>query len=102
MEMMEDGIIKQLESIGDTPGYVDLLVASQIIDSKVLYNKALNALFLCSLKPTLDQARRIGTDAYFAVMQDHLTRPRCRYAGKTCDHGSPTIYRQCAGCKQWQ
>jgi hypothetical protein len=98
MDEMEGGIIKQLESLNSTAGYVDLLVASEIIDSEALHDKALNALIAHPRKPTLDQAKRIGMDAYFAVM-DQLTR-RCRHAN--CQRPQAGIIRQCRGCQQLQ
>jgi len=97
MEVMESGIIKQLESFLTTAGYVDLLVASQLIDSKALYNKALNALIAHSQKPTLDQAKRIGFDAYFAIM-DQLSR--CRYA--ECHNRPGGVERRCKTCSRLQ
>jgi hypothetical protein len=99
MDEMEGGIIKQLESVNSTAGSVDLLVASEIIDSKALHDKALNALIARPQKPTLDQAKRIGMDAYFAVM-DQLTRQRCRHAN--CTYPQAGITRQCRGCQQLQ
>src|SRR5271156_5997082 len=101
MEVMEGGIMQQLESVFNTAGYVDLLVASQIINSTALYNKALNALIAHPQKPTLDQARRIGVDAHFAIMEQ-FARPTCRYSGFSCFGGLVEFKRQCAHCNQWQ
>jgi hypothetical protein len=101
MDAMEGGIIKQLESVDSTAGRVDLLVASQLINSKAVYDKALEALIAHPQKPTLDQAKRIGLDAYFAIV-DQLTR--CRYGSGFSPCGNPHggLKRQCTSCSRWQ
>jgi hypothetical protein len=96
MEVMEGGIIKQLESVGSTASCVDLLVASRLITSDALYSKALKALIAQPEKPTLDQAKRIGMDAYFEIMA------RCRYSYPACINPSAGISRQCTSCKRTQ
>ncbi|KIM19478.1 hypothetical protein M408DRAFT_334392 [Serendipita vermifera MAFF 305830] len=68
MELVEEDILDKLKTASTTSSYVDLMVASQIVDSQSLYQQALQGLIKSNSKPDLAQARRIGVDAYHAVM----------------------------------
>ena len=93
MESIEEAIIKQLKRLANnTRGYVDLMVASQLLDSKPLYDEALQALKSMRPKPDFTQASRIGFRAYFEVVENEL---RC---DKICSSGSLVCY----SCKQWR
>lgn len=71
METIEAAIIKRLQKLAkDTETYVDLMVASQLLDSKPMYAAALSGLRSYSVKPNLKQASRIGLPTYFAVMEN--------------------------------
>lgn len=75
MDKIEQAMIEQLKRVPTTPGYVDLLLAARIVDSEALYADTLKALMTSTPTPTLDQARRIGVDATFAIMNTRLHPP---------------------------
>ncbi|KIM29690.1 hypothetical protein M408DRAFT_55403, partial [Serendipita vermifera MAFF 305830] len=73
MEKTEEAIIRRLKKPSTVEGYVDLLVASRIIDSNPLYEQALRGLRdERNPKPTFEQAKRMGFRAYFDVMDVRL------------------------------
>ena len=68
MERIEEDILKQLKTVRTTAGYVDLIVASEIIHSTSLYDETLQQLISSGAKPDLSQSRRIGVDALHAIL----------------------------------
>jgi hypothetical protein len=68
MDVIEGVLLSELQTQTDTTGYLDLMVASRIVDSSALYKKALQGLINSEPKPTLEQARLIGIEAYHAIM----------------------------------
>lgn len=77
MERIEGALVARLEELSTqkfrpegTVACVGLMVAAQLLDSKDLYEKALEGLRSCKWKPNLEQASLIGLPAYFAVMKD--------------------------------
>jgi hypothetical protein len=72
MEMIETSILNRLKEASTTAAYVDLIVASRIVDSKPLYEQALKGLVSSHPKPDLVQATRIGVDPFHAVMSAAL------------------------------
>jgi hypothetical protein len=73
MDKIEKAILDRLEQAYETDTYVDLMVASQIVDSKPLYRQALRGLISSAPKPNLLQARRIGIEAHHAIMEAALS-----------------------------
>ena len=73
MDQIETSILGRLKKVCTTEAYVDLMVASQIVDSKPLYQQALQGLISSTPKPNLLQARRIGVDAHHAIMEAALS-----------------------------
>jgi hypothetical protein len=93
METIEGAIIKQLKRLAkNTVAWVDLMVASQLLDSKPLYDEALQGLRAIRPKPDFTQASRIGLRAYFEVVENEL---RCT---KICSGSSVACY----SCRQWR
>jgi len=72
MDKVEHAMIERLKKVPTTPGYVDLLVAAQIVGSETLYANTLRVLMTSTPKPNVVQARRIGADATFAIMDARL------------------------------
>jgi hypothetical protein len=68
MESIEETVIEHLKEGDATVHYIDLMVASRIVDSQSLYQQALEGLIKSEPKPTLVQARRIGLDAYHSII----------------------------------
>jgi hypothetical protein len=71
MEVMEIGIIKLLESMRDTAGFVNLILASQIIyiiDSEGLHDKAVESLILCN--PKLTNLGTSGEDRFGCIFRN--------------------------------
>jgi hypothetical protein len=67
MDSFERPAVKQLQGASTLPEYVELMVASQLISSDVMYAKALDGLARNWCSMSLDLARRIGVDALFDV-----------------------------------
>jgi hypothetical protein len=80
METLEKDIMLILEDRKTTDGYVDLIVASQIIDSRPTYERALRQLCRSIPMPTLEQAKLIGVEAIHTVMMFRAScnQVRCR------------------------
>jgi hypothetical protein len=72
MDKIEHAMIERLKKTPTTAGYVDLLVAARIVDSETVYADTLKALMTSRPTPNLEQARRIGVDATFAIMNARL------------------------------
>ena len=92
MESIETAIINQLKTASTTPGYVDLMVASRIVGSEPIYQQALQGLIATTPKPDLVQARRIGVDAHYAVIEASMAALTSALANAnaigTCPHCS--------------
>jgi hypothetical protein len=87
MDRIEENILEVLNGATSTAEYVDLLVGAQIIGSDSSYQKALEALKISNPKPDLAQAKRMGVEATYAVMEKNLTCPSCSYqTGRYCGH----------------
>jgi len=68
MKTIEENILEELENASNTAEYVALFVAARIVGSDRLYEKALASLMSSNPPPDLEQARRIGLDAFHAIM----------------------------------
>jgi hypothetical protein len=68
MERITNDIIEELKETSTYDGFVDIVVASQILDSKPLYEEGIRRLISSRLSPSTEQSRRLGTDATHAVM----------------------------------
>lgn len=102
MDSIESAIIDQLKQASSTADYVDLMVASQIVGSTSLRQRALDGLVSSDPKPSLAQARLIGLDATYTVMQaanaalvQSGTTKQCSRCPRSCVlycpvHGSST------------
>jgi hypothetical protein len=73
MDRIETAILGRLKKARTTENYVDLMVASKIVDSQPLYQQALQGLISSTPKPNLSQARRIGIEAHHAIMEAALS-----------------------------
>ncbi|KAG8816031.1 hypothetical protein FRC17_000494 [Serendipita sp. 399] len=69
MERIELGFIAKLRTTWDDDGFVDMIVASQIIDSDDLYEDGLCRLIASKTLPTLAQAERMRVKVAHAVMR---------------------------------
>jgi hypothetical protein len=87
MDNIEHAMIERLKKLTNTAGYVDLLVAARVVGSETLYADTLKALKTSTPKPDLEQARRIGADATFAIMGARL-----RNAEMKLSHVSENFY----------
>lgn len=78
MELVEEDILSHLKTSKTTSTFVDLMVASQIVDSQALYQQALQGLIKSNPSPDITEARRMGVDACHAVMSarnKHIVLP---------------------------
>jgi hypothetical protein len=73
MDGFETAILERLSQAHSTETFVNLMVASQIVDSQSLYQQALQGLISCTPKPNLLQATRIGVEAHHAIMEAALS-----------------------------
>ena len=69
MKTIEQTIISRLENANSTPEFVDLMVASRMLQSESLQEKAAKGLLDSPIMPDLDEAKRLGLDAYYALWQ---------------------------------
>jgi len=95
MEDIENAVIKQLESM---KAYVDLIIASRIIDSNEISKKALQGLLASPMKLTLEDAKRVGVDTLFVVMRASIMC--CNLSGERC--WATRTHYPCWSCKTWQ
>lgn len=86
MDTIEKSTIDVLKKTVTIAGYVDLVVASRIVDSKELFDEAVKGLVRKKRKPTLKEARIIGTDVVYAILEAVVetrdSEPRCGHCGK--------------------
>ncbi|PVF93902.1 hypothetical protein CPB86DRAFT_714414, partial [Serendipita vermifera] len=68
MERITTDIIEELKTTTAHDGFVDLVVASQIIDSPPLYQDGIQRLISSGQSLTKEQANRMGSEATHAVM----------------------------------
>lgn len=68
MEKIEKEIIEELKKTSSYEGFIDLIVASRVIDSDQLYQDGLHRLISSGLSPTMAQANRMGSEATHTVM----------------------------------
>jgi hypothetical protein len=103
MQTIEDQIIAKLKANHSTTGYVDLMVASQIIGSQALHQQALQDLKSSDRKPDLEEAKKIGIEAYYELMQSPISSgsrwvhcPAHTYSGTYCASCQPILWEHCA------
>jgi hypothetical protein len=92
MDKIEENILGVLDGATNTAEYVDLLVAAQIIGSDSSYRKALDALKTAHPKPDLAQARRMGVEATYAIMEK---------SNLPCNSCSGPTDRYCHNCSKF-
>jgi len=94
MQVMENELMSGLKEGQDTAGFLDLMIASQIVGSSELYEMALKGLIASEPKPTLEEAKVIGIEAYYAIMsQSNSQKHRhCRSCNQT------TSFSTCDEC----
>jgi hypothetical protein len=68
MDKIETATVRQLQKASTTAGYVDLIVAAQIIGSNNLYQKVLKVLKANPTMLELEQAQRIGAEATYHIL----------------------------------
>jgi len=73
MDSVENAILDHLKQANTTETYVDLMVASKMVDSQPLYEQALQGLISSMPKPNLSQVKRIGMESYHAIMEASLS-----------------------------
>jgi hypothetical protein len=95
MDKIEAAILKQFGRASTTPGYVDLMVAAQIVGSQQLYQQALDGLISTRQHLNSAQAKRIGGEATFFVL---ITPKKCG----TCTYGSAHATWRRIGCNRTQ
>ncbi|PVF91158.1 hypothetical protein CPB86DRAFT_719976 [Serendipita vermifera] len=78
MTRLEEGIIRRLERAQTTQEYVDMMLASKVIGSDEFWAKGLKGLVDVTPKPNLEQAKAIGVEAYFHVI-NNSTCKKCRF-----------------------
>jgi lipopolysaccharide biosynthesis regulator YciM len=96
MDKIEAAILKQFGRASATPGYVDLMVAAQIVGSQQLYQQALDGLISTRQHLSLAQAQRIEGEATFAVLAP--SRKEC----STCTYGYAHVTWTCNSCHRTQ
>jgi hypothetical protein len=103
MEIIQAEIISQLKKAAKTTkDFINLMIASQVIDSEELYQEALRGLIRSEPKPTLEQAKRIGFDATYAVFSaitQDSNRPRNKNSKSNTSHSGRQSYgTSCPHC----
>jgi len=68
MEKIEADIVEELCRASTCDGSVDLVVASQIIESELLYQEGIQRLITSNSSLNLAQAKRIGVEATHTIM----------------------------------
>ena len=96
MDTIEKDVIDTLKNNSTTSGYVEWMVASQIVDSKELYEEALGGLIASGEMLNPKQARQIGTDALCAILNavrnpfispcKHCTKSPTKVSAWLCGH----------------
>ena len=81
MDAIERNVVSGLKDATDTAGFIDLMIASKILDSSSLYETALKGLISFRPKPTLEQAMLIGVEAYHAIMSASSHDGVCKGCG---------------------
>ena len=91
MRSHEEEILSHLKKATTKDGFVDLMVASQIVGSDLLRQQAREGLIACKEELTLEDAGRIGLETMYGIF---VGRMRC----SKCD----TVCRiWCASCKKY-
>jgi hypothetical protein len=67
MDGFEERILAKLQTATTTQDFIDMLLAAQIVESYTLHQKAIEGLVRVTPKPTLEQAKLIGMDAYHEI-----------------------------------
>lgn len=102
MKTVEEEILAEMEKSMTTDELVHLMVASEIVGSDSLYQKALHGLTRSKPELSLAQARLLGVEAVHAIYSaapSSLGGPSGTIYCSTCDHGNTTI--KCAKCGRW-
>ncbi|PVF93901.1 hypothetical protein CPB86DRAFT_75195 [Serendipita vermifera] len=68
MESLTNDILEELKDTSGYGGFVDIVIASQIIGSEQLYQEGIQRLVSSGRIPTKEQAKRMGAEATHAVM----------------------------------
>jgi hypothetical protein len=68
MERIVSDIVEELKENSTYDGFVDLVVASQIIDSDALHQDGVQRLVSSGQPPSKEQAKRMGSEATHTVM----------------------------------
>ncbi|KIM28610.1 hypothetical protein M408DRAFT_329376 [Serendipita vermifera MAFF 305830] len=92
MEEIEADVINELKKNISMDGYVDLMVASQIVGSDELHQTGLKGLISSQTAPNLDQAIRIGVEATHAVMLACIVNAQIQRSTLASDN------RECRHC----
>lgn len=68
MDGFEERILSKVQAATTTTqDYIDMLLASRVVESYSLYQKAIEGLVKTSPKPNVEQAKMIGVEAYFEI-----------------------------------
>jgi hypothetical protein len=82
MERITSDIIEELKKTSSYDGFVDLIVASQIIDSQPLYEDGIQRLKSTGQSPSTEQAKRMGAEATHTVMMSVMDTLRASNSEK--------------------
>ncbi|KAG8818585.1 hypothetical protein FRC19_010552 [Serendipita sp. 401] len=100
MEEIEANIIRELKATFTYDGFVNLIVASRLIDCNSLYQDGLQRLFKFGTFPTLEQAKRMGVETTHAVMKsasDHAVASSLAKAdNQICRHCQHSTNWKCS------
>lgn len=94
MVLFEQTIIARLEVATTTAEFVDLMVASKILDSEPLRTKAMNGLLVAKQKPSLEEAKRLGVEVYYALWNQTGSSS----GGSQCYHCNSIGCLYCRNC----
>ncbi|PVF96592.1 hypothetical protein CPB86DRAFT_786809 [Serendipita vermifera] len=69
MDRLQDRIVTRLmEESRQIQDFIDMVMASRVVDSTKLYEKAIEGLARATQVPDREQAKLLGFDVYFDVM----------------------------------
>lgn len=83
MDATEKAVIDLLKGIKTTAGYVDLVLASRVIDSRELFDEAIKGMLRERKKRTLEEAKLIGMDAVYTILESVMdaNNSECQHCG---------------------
>ncbi|KIM29710.1 hypothetical protein M408DRAFT_328574 [Serendipita vermifera MAFF 305830] len=102
MQSAEDELISRLKEETGATKFLDLIVASRIVDSKELYDTALRGLTDSEYRLTLEEAKMIGIEASYAIMSQFQSKLKPWICRNTRCKQVDNFQTQCNSCLLWQ